>query len=152
MMKLARPILSAISIFLAAAWLFFIVAGYSTYDKGVLGAIFSVLIVTAGVGVLPQAPRPALTFMGGFGILLTAVGVGYYLGLFFLPAIALCWLAGMLAAFDVQMAHAARLRLRFLGWGLLAAASVYVGLWAYRLQTGFRHSANMEMLLHHQTP
>lgn len=115
---------------LAAAWSAFVVVKFSAHGQAAMGAALAVLLGAAIAGAWQL--RPALAFFAGFGVLVVALAVGYYLGLFFLPTAALCWAAGMAAAFGAAPPTATPRRIeRLLGWGLFAAMLAYVGFWVY---------------------
>lgn len=120
---------------LAAAWSAFVVMKFSAHGQLSMGIALAVLLGAAIAGCWQLQPR--LVFFAGFGLLAVAVTVGYYLGLFFLPTVVLCWAAGMAAAFGAPPETATPRRIeRVLGWGLLAAMFAYASLWAYLTHAG----------------
>lgn len=111
---------------LATAWSAFVVVKFSPHGQSAMGIALAVLLGAAIAGAWQF--RPNLIFFSGFGLLAVALAVGYYLGLFFLPAVALCWAAGMTAAFGAPRATATPRRIeRLLGWGLFATMLAYAG-------------------------
>lgn len=119
---------------LAAAWSAFVAVKFSAHGQAAMGIALAVLLGTAIAGAWQL--RPGLVFFAGFGLLAVALAVGYYLGLFFLPTVALCWAAGMAAAFGAAPATETPRRIeRLLGWGLFAAMLAYAGFRVYLTRT-----------------
>lgn len=123
---------------LAAAWSAFVVVKFSVHGQVPMDVALAVLLSAAIAGAWQLRPR--LVFFAGFGLLTVALAVGYYLGLFFLPTVALCWATGMTAAFGAPPATATSRRIeRLLGWGLFAAMLAYAGFWFYLTRSASPH-------------
>ena len=70
-------------------------------------------------------------FIAAIGMLLMAVAAGFYQGISFLPWVVLCWGIGMLAPIGSVM----RQRFRWLGWCLMGAIAMYVGIYLSSMHT-----------------
>ena len=83
-------------------------------------------------------------FVAAFGLMLMAVLAGFYRGISFLPWIVLCWGIGMLAPIGNLM----RQRFRWLGWCLLGAIIMYVGIYmsSMRAPSPSSHSDTTQLL------
>lgn len=64
-------------------------------------------------------------FIAALVLLLMAVLAGFYQGISFLPWVVLCWGIGMLAPVGNSM----RQRFRWLGWCLMGAIAMYIGIY-----------------------
>lgn len=112
---------------LSVAWTIFVFVRFGGAHQVIPGAIACVAFGLMLFGV--WAGRSLLVFSSGFVLLVAALAIGYYLGLFLLPAAALCWAAGMAAGYASQDTADARKTGRLLGWGLFAAMLAYGGFW-----------------------
>jgi hypothetical protein len=110
---------------LAVAWTAFVFVRFGGSHQAIAGAIACIALGLMLFGI--WAEKSLLVFSSGFVLFAAALGVGYYLGLFLLPAMAFCWAAGMAAGYASQAAVDARKTERILGWGLFAAMLAYTG-------------------------
>lgn len=124
---------------LAAAWTAFVLVRFGGLNQAILGVALFLLLGVALCGA--WLSRPALAFYSGFGLLAVALAVGYYLGLFLLPTVALCWAAGMTAGFASPATEGSRKIDRLLGWGLFVAMLAYAGFWAKLTRSAAPHDA-----------